>query len=175
MITLPKEFVDGSNGYSQSPGPLTYKQVVREGNVAIYQRFYVDGRPKDFETIIIKVHPKGKVVYQKTYEDDTEYYPSASVWGKSGWSYGNLKGAENKMLAILSGQSDEAPESAEFGGDVDGVKYFTIAQFSEHRNLSYVDGRLSLLKLVDEHKIECVGEKRLHAKGKKSKIYTEVV
>lgn len=175
MITLPTEFVDGSNGFSQAPGPLTYKQIKREGNVAVYQRFYVDGRPKDFETIIIKVHPKGKVVYQKMYEDDTEYYPTASVWGKTGWSYGNLKAAEKKMTEVLNGISDEDPENADFTGEVDGVKYFTVAQFAEKNHLSYVDARLTIVENMKNSKVECVGEKRLNAKGKKSKIYTEVV
>lgn len=183
MKTLPIEFKDGSGGYSAAP--LTYKQVRREGHIAIYQRFYADGRPKDYELIIIKVLPKGHRIFQKVLEDDEEQYPSTSAWGKRGWSC-SLHSAMTRMKSLLEGKIDVAaspddnlevePEVENPLADVEvnGDTYFTVNQFGEKNGLSYVDARLKVLELISQNKVKLVGEKRLHAKGKPSKVYSLV-
>lgn len=99
MITLPLRFESGDGGY---PEQLSYVQLERTASTAIYQRFYSDGRPKDFEVFLIKVDRKGKVKtfpapkklkaqfpkgISKTIEEDTENYPSCGQFGKIAWSY----------------------------------------------------------------------------------------
>jgi hypothetical protein len=182
MKTLPLEFKDGTGGYSAAP--LNYKQVKREGQYAIYQRFYADGRPKDFEVIHIKVLPKGHRIFQKVLDDDEEMYPSTSSWGRWGWSCGTLSHATLKMTAVMKGKIDvvidpdadtaesEPVEDALAGIEVTGDTYFTIAQFGEKHSLSYVDARLKVLELIEKNQAKLVGEKRLHAKGKPSKVYS---
>lgn len=178
MITLALEFKDGSGGYSQSP--LNYKQVARQGNFAIYQRFYVDGHPKDFEVIKIKVLPKGTSQKfpngnVKVTEDDEEKYPTTSSWGKMGWTFGNLTAAQGKMETLLNNHEEDTEENDSVKTDVvvDGTTYFTIKQYSEQHNIPYVNANLLIKEMLEKGSVKFVGEKHLNAKGKASKIYTK--
>jgi hypothetical protein len=178
MITLPLEFKDGSGGYSQAPGPLNYKQVARKDNIAVYQRFYIDGRPKDFETVVIKVVPKGTVIFKAPPSlDDEERYPSTGQWGKLGFSYRNQDAATEKMETLLaSGNFEETSEEeqAEMNVVVDGIGYFTVKQYAENNKLTYIDASVEIKKKVEGGSIKFVGEKRLNPKGKASKIFSPV-
>jgi len=185
MIKLETTFVSGEGGFSTSPGPLTYKQLARTDSVAVYQRFYADGRPKDFETFIIKVDPKGKeqkfpggVV--KVVEDDTEKYPSASQFGRIAWSFHN-EGAAMDRFERLCKQADVA--EAEENEPSEPAKAITvpIGEFStkelaEANGIEYPVAFLWIKTALGETppKIQFLREERRAAKGKPSKIYAAV-
>jgi hypothetical protein len=124
MIKLRKEFVSGAGGYSQAPGPLKYVQLDRtEGlpkNFAIYQRFYADGRPKDFEVFQIKIEKAGSYKMpngapDRVVVDDTEKYATNTCFGFTAWSFENEGAARWKFKKLASGNyidigEEPAPE-----------------------------------------------------------------
>lgn len=104
MIELEKEFVSGVGGFKSTP--LTYTQLVRNEKVAVYQRSR-DGKVYDYETIVIRVKPKGTRIFQTVLEEDEEFYPSCGQWGKFAWSYTNSGLARIKFLELTQGKSEE--------------------------------------------------------------------
>lgn len=90
MKTLEIEFTSGEGGFSATP--LTYKQIVRNQDFAVYERS-LNGKVRDFELIKIKVHLKGHQIFQKIVDEDTEVYPSSSQWGHFGWTYNDKNSA----------------------------------------------------------------------------------
>lgn len=106
MITLEKEFVSGAGGYAQEP--LTYKQLFRTENVALYARYRGDGTLKDHEVFKIKVTPKGTEIFKKITEDDIECYPSSNVFGKTAWSYKNYNAALQKYNDLVLESAERA-------------------------------------------------------------------
>jgi len=137
MISLELKFVDGAGGFTAAcGGPLTYVQVARTDKTAVYQRFYPDGRAKDFEVFRIKIDPKGKVQkfpdvikkdadgkvisctpgLVKVIQDDTEKYPSTGQFGFIAWSFHN-KGAAmtryEKLCKEADGIEDAPPDMVE--------------------------------------------------------------
>jgi hypothetical protein len=172
MIILPLEFKDGSGGYSAAP--LTYKQVARKGNIAVYQRFYDDGKPKDFETIVVKILPKGTKIFDKITEDDEEKYPGTATWGRLAWSFGNQSAAVSKMEEMVKGDTfGEKEKVPELDVVVDGVKYFTVTQFATNNNVPYINAANMIKELLEKGSVKLIGEKHLNPKGKASKIYTK--
>lgn len=112
MIELEKEFVSGEGGFSANP--LTYRQLKRSKNVAIYERSR-DGNPRDYEVFFIKIDPKGKehkfpngVV--KIVGDDTEKYPTTSQWGSIAWSYNSIGVAMAKFHELVHGETSSDPK-----------------------------------------------------------------
>lgn len=178
MISLETTFISGDGGYSQSPGPLTYKQVARTDSVAVYQRFYADGRPKDFEVFRIRVTPKGTeqkfpngVV--KVVEDDTEHYPSTGQFGKIAWSFGNEIAAMRRFEQLCKqvDAAEEEDESTPVKAIIVPVGEFTVGEFAEKNNMSYAQA--CLLVKADKN-IQFVREERRNARGKASKLYAAV-
>jgi hypothetical protein len=102
MIKLETEFKSGEGGYSSDP--LTYTQVIRNEWFAVYCRSKSNGRPKDWETIIIKVSPKGHKIFKKVYLDDTEEYPSTGQFGSKAWSFRNKQAAIDKFNFLIKSQ-----------------------------------------------------------------------
>jgi len=172
MKTLPTEFVSGEGGYSAAP--LTYKQVVREGLLAIYQRFYEDGKPKDFEVVKLRVIPAGTAIFgQPPSIEDEERYAVTSSWGKCGWSFSHLIPAQNKFIDLKNDLVNDAEnEAASTDVEVDGVKYFTVGQYATNHNMPYVNANLIIKELITKGSVKFIGEKRLNAKGKSSRIYS---
>jgi len=179
MIKLETEFVSGAGGFTQAPGPLTYKQVIRSDTAAVYQRFYADGEPKDFETFYIRVEPKGKINKfpngtTTTLEDDTENYPSTGQFGRVAWSFGNKGAAINKYEEICKQVVDDAEEEANPSVKKEftiPVGEFTIKNFAEKNSVNYIKATLWMKEAITNGSVKCIGEKHLHARGKASKIF----
>jgi hypothetical protein len=64
-------------------GGFCYRQIWREGDVAVYQ---YDSRGGSFEVVIILVEPE-RLKFGKLYPKH-EVYPATSQWGTYGWSFG---------------------------------------------------------------------------------------
>jgi hypothetical protein len=108
MKTLQTEFISGDGGFSANP--LTYKQLARNQNYAIYERSR-DGEVKDYEVFKIRILPKGHKIFAKILEDDEEQYPSTGQFGVSAWSFGGKFGLERAMnrYKSLNNKSLEEP------------------------------------------------------------------
>lgn len=77
MKILPKEFT--KTGFS-------YKQLRREGNVALYEQRGLSGGI-GYEVILISSHKGYSVGEGGSYIEPAETYPSSSLWGQKGWTY----------------------------------------------------------------------------------------
>ena len=187
MKQLDTEFVSGIDGFSATP--LTYKQIVRNANYAIYQRSR-DGVVKDYEVIKIRVLKQGTQIFQNIIEEDTEQYAVTSSWGRCGWSFGNLTAAQNKYIDLTNAQN--AIEEVE-GYDVNApvkrgrtakvraeVTYPTTDKWTVSDiltiNLDYDRPTISLFlkKQIENNKVKLVGhaEKSDGQRGKPANIYS---
>jgi hypothetical protein len=172
MIKLETEFVSGVDGYSQSPGPLTYKQLQRTDTVALYQRNYADGRIKDFEVFRIKILPKGTKVFETITEDDQEKYPGASQFGFSAWSLINLSHAivkYNEICQVVVDKTLAAESKKEF---IIPVQEFTTGEFAEINSVNYITASNFIKSSVNAGKIIFLRDEQRNAKGKPSKIFS---
>lgn len=168
MKTLPLQFKSGEGGYSASP--LTYNQIIRNEDYAIYQRLDENGKTKDFEVIAIRIIPAGTAIFgQPPTIEDEEKYAVTSSWGRCGWTFKNLGSAQNKYNELISQSVKE--DVTETNVDVDGVKYFTVGQYATNNNIPYVNANIIVKELLAKGTIKFIGEKRLNAKGKASKIF----
>lgn len=73
MKPIPTEF--SYNGFN-------YKQIRREGDVAVYQQIL--GKNPSYEVIIVQKH-NGYTINGVTYPP-AEFYPSTNDWGTKGWT-----------------------------------------------------------------------------------------
>lgn len=77
-----------------------YEQIKREGNKAIYtqKRDDRDSKSVHYEVIIIKSHDGYEIAGNKI--PAGEVYPSSTQWGALGWTFLDLREAENKFKKL---------------------------------------------------------------------------
>ena len=171
MIILEKEFVSGEGGYSQSPGPLKYVQLDRTDKVAVYQRWYADGRPKDFEVFKIKILPKGTNVFKVITQDDEEKYPGTSQFGFSAWSFTNEGAARKRFRELCKANDMEASgETEPVAAMIVPAGRFTTKELAEKNGIAYPEATLWIKENLDI-KIVALGEERRNVKGPMSKVF----
>jgi len=85
MKTLEKKFTNKN---------FSYKQVVREGDVAIYEQKLIDDQAtiSRYEVIIIRSHDGYEINGNKI--APSEMYPSANQWWQLGWTCLTLEDAQ---------------------------------------------------------------------------------
>lgn len=171
MIKLELEFVSGDGGFSADP--LTYKQLARTENTAIYERSR-DGKVKDYEVFRIKILPKGTQVFKIITEDDQEKYPSTGQFGLSAWSFRNKGGAFARYEQLGKEAAIEAAEEAEPPKSITvPVGEFTVGEFAEKNEMSYANAFLAVKSALGDGSVRFLREERRQAKGKPSKIYAK--
>ena len=183
MITLPIEFKSGEGGFSTDP--LTYKQIKRNGNLALYERSR-EGKVHDYELILITVIPKGTVQkfpngITKIIEDDTEHYPTTGSFGKKAWALGfNREPAEKyfemklvKRDFIAVEDSTEETETVEveipIAVKVDGE--FSTKEYAEKHGIEYPIAYLAIKEGLGKGTIKFVRSERRNVKGKPTKLF----
>jgi len=184
MITLETEFKSGEGGFSTDP--LTYKQIRRDGNFALYERSR-EGKPYDYELILITVVPKGTVQkfpngVTKVIEDDTEHYPSTGAFGKKAWALGfNRVDAEryfDERLAKRDLVVADEPEGETIIEEktpvpvsvkVDGE--FSTKEYAEKNKMDYPIAYLAIKAGLADGTIKFVREERRNVKGKPTKLF----
>jgi hypothetical protein len=82
-----------------------YKQIVREGNIAIYEQSIVDPPSKNkwYEVIVIRSHDGYEIAGNKV--APSEMYPSANHWGTLGWTCSNLETAQKRFTKLVRQES----------------------------------------------------------------------
>ena len=97
MTILPKQFRKGG---------FVYDQIIRSGNLAIYQQHKPGQSGKWFEVGIIKANPRyeayGKVI------EASESWPPSTQWGVFAWTYSDLAGAKRRMVTLLPPEHQNA-------------------------------------------------------------------
>lgn len=168
---MQTEFITNADGC----GDHLFTQLVRKGNVAVYRRDRVGGTVFGYETIIIKTVKAGTVYVKggKATETDTESYPGAASFGKTGFSYITEKDAMDKFNDLVKKEEnktvvDDEPMTLGFvtssvvedepttvvKNNSDGVLIpsgeFTQADFAEVNNLPPRGSVYNLLKSMIE-------------------------
>lgn len=84
---------------------ITYRQIKREGNVAVYSYSPPDEptRVRGYETIVITPHEQIKMFGNIVKAHKT--YPGDNAFGKKAWSHLKLENALDKMAQVVQ---DEA-------------------------------------------------------------------
>ena len=169
MIKLQSEIVLTGEGYQSSPRLL--KLVKRTDHVAMYSRADMNKSPNEpycYEVFKVPSHKKGYTWQNgKVEEDDREYYPGASAFGRSAWSIKSLSSAENKYQNLLRDKSikDEEDKLMEDCQNSSNMELFTINDYATKHSLTYIDARKWVLE-------NCVPvSKRSSGRGKPSVLY----
>jgi hypothetical protein len=175
MIKLEKTFVSGDGGFSNDP--LTYTLVERTESAAVYERSR-QGMIKDYEVFKIRVLEKGKKIFTKIVQEDTEQYPSSEQFGKTAWSYGGpaAKKAALKRFKELCKEANVIEEPKEVQPIVfPFTEPFTINQALE-KNPGFIRVKVynELQRLLSENKAVRAGEIK-PTKGKPTHLYKMVL
>jgi hypothetical protein len=84
---------------------FSYKQIVRENNVAIYEQKIIDSEDptKRYEVIIIRSHDGYEINGNKI--APSEMYPSANQWGQLGWTCLTMEDAQKRFKKVKNSES----------------------------------------------------------------------
>ena len=74
-------------------GGFNHKQIIRKGNVAIFERWPKRGTT-DCHYEVVKISSHNGYNLGGSYIDPAETYPGASLWGIQGWTCSTLEHAE---------------------------------------------------------------------------------
>jgi hypothetical protein len=96
MKTLEKKFTCKN---------FSYKQLVREGNVAIYEQKLIEAKDtrSRYEVIVIRSHEGYEINGNKI--APSEMYPSANQWGQLGWTCLALEDAQKRFKKVKNSES----------------------------------------------------------------------
>lgn len=170
MIKLETTFVSGEGGFSTDP--LTYTQLARTENTAIYERSR-SGSVKDYEVFRIKILAKGTKIFDAITEDDQEKYPGTSQFGFIAWSFNQRLAAMKRYEQLSKDDADKAAEALEPKKELlIPVKEFTVGEFAEANGMTYANAFIFVKGALEKGSVKFVREERRQAKGKASKIYS---
>ena len=186
MITLEKEFETNAN----ATGTQTFRQIKAgtrvhvnkrtkeqsNQNVYIYQRIDKEGKTFGFEVVIPNV-VKGGTVQKfpngttKEIEDDTEMYPGASSFGRTGWFLTSEARAEDMFDEIMKGSDSE-----ESNGDVIKIPdhEFAVKDYAEELGVPYTDVANWAQVQIKAGKLKVVRQERRAKRGRATNILARV-
>jgi hypothetical protein len=84
-------------------GGFNYRQITREGDVAIYEQRWRDSENVCYEVVRIRRH-EAKTFPSGKSSPAREAYPPSAAWGDFGWTVTTLDAAYAKLRALRSGQ-----------------------------------------------------------------------
>jgi hypothetical protein len=178
MIILEETFTSAAGGFAGEP--LNYKQVIRSDKAAVYERSR-DSIIKDFETIKIRITPKGTVQkfpngVTKVTEDDEEQYATTSLWGKFGFSFKNKQAAINKFNELNTAQSvkddgENEPTNTTF---IFPRGSFSTREFADVNNILYPSASIYIKECIQNHSVKSMGSERRNIKGKPTNLFTKI-
>lgn len=170
MIKLDKEIELTGEGYTNSPKLL--KQAWRDDSFAIYSRSEKDKKIYAYEVFKIPVVKKGFVWPggKKTEEEDREFYPGASRFGKDAWICVSFELAKQKLDKFSKNafNDEKIPEEKPVASGATLSGTFTIKEYADSVGLNYNDAR----KFVLEN-FKVFGKRNTGGKGKPSILYSK--
>ena len=185
MIILEETFTSAAGGFAGEP--LNYKQVIRSDKAAVYERSR-DSIIKDFETIKIRITPKGTVQkfpngVTKVTEDDEEQYATTSLWGKFGFSFKNKQAAINKFNELNTAQAvkddeetneSETPTHSTTTFIFPSQVKFSTKELAETNNCEYITASLWIKDAVKTGTIKSAGSERRASRGKETNLFQNI-
>jgi len=175
MKTLETEFK--SHGFN-------YKQVKRDGDVAIFLKTKLDHRTESYEVVRVKKYPTYTINGVEILEHES--LPGDESWGNDGFTYTSLDRAKEKFFALFA----ESPTSGIVGVATGGARgrkrsefelelpdgEFTVKQLAANypdKSIPFIHLRLNELR--DKGKIVVVRtEKKEGQRGKPSLVLKTV-
>ena len=202
MILLQKEFQTNAN----QTGTQTFRQIKsgsrvyistrgrfkgesRNQNVYIYRRITATGKTYGFEVVIptlitagtVQKFPNGS---ERSYDDDTEFYPGANSFGRNGGACVNEEQAIQVFDKVINGTINDQPEESEESEPEnespkpsrkknsiqapDGE--WTVRELSDKLGLSYIDVSNWVQGQLREGKVKVVRTERRAARGRATNI-----
>lgn len=181
MITLEKEFQTNAN----QTGLQTFRQIKqgtrsvtnrrtkesRKQNVYVYVRIKSDkmgDKVFGYEVVIPQVKKAGTYPLPgggtQTYEDDTEMYPGASVFGQFAWFCISEAQAENVFDGLINGmeKNDDTIEIPK--GE------FTVGDYAEQLGITYVEVANWVKEQIAEGRVRIVRQERRNKIGRATNI-----
>ena len=80
---------------------FTYRQVKREGDLAIFEQTRKDSHIQNYE--VVKIGRHNGYTMGGSYIEPSETYPGSSLWGIMGWTCTSLDSAESRFIALKQG------------------------------------------------------------------------
>ena len=80
---------------------FTYRQVKRQGDIAIFEQTRKDSTLQNFE--VVKIGRHNGYTMGGSYIEPSETYPGSSLWGIMGWTCTDLDTANNRFDNLLNG------------------------------------------------------------------------
>ncbi len=77
---------------------FTYRQISRDGDVAVYEQRWGRNGSAAYETVIVQRHNGREIA--GAYIPPAEFMPSSSQWGVKGWTFTDKDGALQKALEL---------------------------------------------------------------------------
>jgi hypothetical protein len=173
-------------------GSMQFNQVKRDGNVALYERKYPDGRTHSFEVFEVKTIKAGaKLPNGEVVAEDYERYPGSAAFGKSAYSVNSQERADvrfEQLKVYVAGKQtatdDDEPVVSKAGRkavirpeivfpEVNPWKMKDLLALNPvwTQPLLY----LALQKAITGGVAKCVGELKVAgARGKPAKLYAKV-
>ncbi len=100
--TVSSALPDGRKGHSYKPVPkqfrhdgFSYRQVAREGDLAIYEQRWRDSENLCFEVVRIRRHDGFTIAGNKV--EPAEFYPKSASWGIDGFTLTDKDAAFSKL------------------------------------------------------------------------------
>lgn len=78
---------------------FTYKQIIREGNKAIFLQTRGDSQLSNYE--VVKIGRHNGYSMGGSYIEPSETYPGSSLWGIMGWTCTSLEDAQKRYSSIV--------------------------------------------------------------------------
>jgi hypothetical protein len=112
---------------------FTFRQVAREGMVALYEKSRSPESVKRFELVELQVLPAQKL-FGKEYPA-RESYPRSEQWGEHGWTYLDLASAQEAMRLLLGAPPKASNSSLGIGcGASETLQRVNIAEARGERS-----------------------------------------
>jgi hypothetical protein len=182
MITLEKEFQTNAN----QTGLQTFRQIkqgtrrvtnrrtkeTRDQNVYIYVRIKTDkvgDKVFGYEVVIPQIKKAGTYPLPgggtQTYDEDTEMYPGASVFGQFGWFCASEANAERVFDELVKGDDKSNDDVIEIPKGE-----FTVTEYAEQLGVAYVEVANWVKEQIAEGRVRIVRQERRHKIGRATNI-----
>jgi len=182
MITLEKEFQTNAN----QTGLQTFRQIkqgvrqvtnrrtkeTRDQNVYIYVRIKTDkvgDKVFGYEVVIPQIKKAGTYPLPgggtQTYDEDTEMYPGASVFGTFAWFCSTEANADKVFDELVNGADKGDDEAIEIPKGE-----FTVGEYAEELGVAYVEIANWVKEQIAEGKVRIVRQERRNKIGRATNI-----